>query len=89
MRTILVTIAWLLVSCLLWAGICNAIGFSFLYLANERQWHFPVCTSDVLNYTSIGGGLLIPVVVVLMGMRRKLPGIRARTASRGFPVESC
>jgi hypothetical protein len=88
MRIILVTIAWLIGTCLLWSGICNLIGFCAMYLVNERQWHFPDYSSDVLNYTSIAGGLLIPVVVVLMGMRRKLPGIRPRTAPRGFPVES-
>ena len=88
MRPALITVGWLLAGLAAWSGAYNAVTFLIIYLANERQWHFPTFTANLLNVIGIGIALLIPVVVVLMGMRRKLPGTRPNPVITGFAVES-
>ena len=88
-RRIIAGIAWVVGSLIAWALVCNVFSFSFMYLANERQVKFPAWTSDVYNWTAIGGIVLIPAIVAVLAIRAYLPGTGTRpSAARGFLVES-
>ena len=88
-RRIIAGIAWVIGSLAAWASVCNAFVFVWMYLANERQVIFPEWTSDVYNWTAVGGIVLIPAVVAVLAIRAYLPGTGTRPSrSRGFAVES-
>ena len=87
MRVLFVTIAWMILSLLVWSGACFLMGFSIVYLVNERQWRIPDWIVDLLNYGGVAGLVILPTVLAVLGMRRKLPGIRLRSKGRGFPID--
>jgi len=55
MRVLFVTIAWMILSLLVWSGACFLMGFSIVYLVNERQWRIPDWIVDLLNYGASRG----------------------------------
>ena len=63
------------------------LGFSMMYLVNERQWRVPSGIDDWFNYAGAAGMVIVPTLVALLGMRGKLPGVRRRIGGRGFEVD--
>ena len=87
-RHILAGIAWVIACLFAWIMTCNAIGFLFMYLVNERQMKLPEWTSSAFNWTAIAGIFLIPPAVAILAIRAYLPGTGKRpSTSRGFAVE--
>jgi hypothetical protein len=81
-------IAWVVGSLVAWAVVCNVLGFVvFMYLGNERGMNLPEWSTDVFNWTSIAGIVLIPPVVAVLAIRAYLPGTGKRAPrSRGFAI---
>src|SRR5688500_7062447 len=87
-RRIIAGIAWVVGSLIAWAVVCNVFFCSVMYLASERQVKCPAWTSDVYNWTAVGGIVLIPAIVAVLAIRAYLPCTGTRpSAASGFPVE--
>jgi hypothetical protein len=88
-RRIIAGIGWVIASLVVWAIVCNVVGFSLMYLVNERQVSVPAWTTDAYNWIAVGGVVLIPPVVAVLAMRGKLPGTGVRRSrGRGFPLDA-
>jgi hypothetical protein len=88
-RRIIASIGWVVTSLVVWAIVCNVVGFSLMYLVNERQISVPAWTTDAYNWIAVGGLVLIPAFVAVLAMRGKLPGTGLRRAQgRGFPLDA-
>jgi hypothetical protein len=89
LRRTLFIIAWVACGLVAWSALANAVGFTLMYLVNERQVKVPEWTLSWLNIAGVVGALVVPAASAVLGMRGKLPGTRGQTdvASRGFPMD--
>jgi len=83
---VIVTVVWAVLGMFVWSGSWFLLASWLAHLVNEGSWRPREILVDLVNYGGLAVMLMIPCVVAVLGMRRKLPGTRSSGGGRGFVV---
>ena len=90
MRRTLLIVIWTVGSFFVWYALMWATGAVLWHLFTKRQFAVPGWALELFSYGFFLGGLVVvPAVVALLGMRGKLPGTSKvpRRVRRSFEVQ--